>query len=249
MSKLKGKVAVVTGASKGIGAAIARSLAAEGAAVVVNYASARDGADKVVADIVAKGGKAVAVQGDVAKSADVKRLFAETRKAFGTADVVVNNAGVFAFFPLEDVTEAEFHRQFNINVLGSLLTAQEAARQFGPDGGSIINISSVVSTSPPPGSTVYSATKGAVDTLTRSLAFELAPRKIRVNTIAPGGVETEGSHAVGMMGSDFEKRIVAGTPLGRIGQPDDIAKVAVFLASDDSAWLTGERIAASGGFH
>ncbi|MEI9996533.1 MAG: glucose 1-dehydrogenase [Rhizomicrobium sp.] len=249
MSKLKGRIAVVTGASKGIGAAIARSLAAEGAAVVVNYASSREGADKVVAEILAKGGKAAAVQGDVAKSADVKRLFAETRKTFGAPDILVNNAGVFSFFPLEDVSEEEFHRQFNINVLGTLLATQEAVKHFNGNGGSIINIGSVVSQSPPPGSIVYSATKGAVDTLTRALALELAPRKIRVNVIAPGGVETEGSIAVGMVGSDFEKRIVAGTPLGRLGQPDDIARVAVFLASEDSQWLTGERISASGGFH
>jgi 3-oxoacyl-[acyl-carrier protein] reductase len=248
MSKLQDKVAVVTGASKGIGAAIAKSLAAAGAAVVVNYASARDGADKVVAEITAKGGKAIAVQGDVAKFVDVKQLFREARAAFGAPDIVVNNAGVFAFGPLEDVTEAEFHRQFNINVLGTILTTQEAVKHFGPGGGSVINVGSVVSTAPPPGSTIYAATKGAIDTLTRGLALELAPRKIRVNVIAPGGVETEGTHSAGVIGSDFEKAIIAGTPLGRIGQPDDIAKVAVFLASDDSAWLTGERIAASGGF-
>jgi 3-oxoacyl-[acyl-carrier protein] reductase len=248
MSKLKGKVAVVTGASKGIGAAIAKSLGAEGASVVVNYASAKEGADKVVAAITAKGGKAVAVQGDVSKFADVKRLFREAREAFGAPDILVNNAGVFAFGPLEDVNEAEFHRQFNTNVLGTILTTQEAVKHFGPAGGSVINVGSVASVSPPPGSTVYAATKGAVDTLTRGLALELAPRKIRVNAIAPGGVETEGAHSAGVIGSDFEKAIVAGTPFGRLGQPDDIAKVAVFLASDDSAWLTGERITAAGGF-
>ncbi|HEX4303701.1 MAG TPA: glucose 1-dehydrogenase [Rhizomicrobium sp.] len=248
MSRLQGKIAVVTGASKGIGAAIAKSLAAEGAAVVVNYASARDGADKVVAEIGKAGGKAVAVQGDVSKPADVKRLFRETREAFGAPDVLVNNAGVFAFAPLDDVVESEFHRQFNINVLGTILATQEAARHFGPAGGSVINVSSVASEATPPNSTVYAATKGAVDTITKGLALELAPRKIRVNAIAPGGVETEGTHSAGIIGSDFEKAMIAGTPLGRLGQPDDIARVAVFLASDESGWLTGERISAAGGF-
>ncbi|MBS0473111.1 MAG: glucose 1-dehydrogenase [Proteobacteria bacterium] len=247
MSKLKDKVAVVTGASKGIGAAIARSLAAEGAKVIVNYASDAQGAHKVVGDIEAKGGTAVAVKGDVAKAADVQNLFAETKKAFGAADILVNNAGVFKFLPLEDTVEDEYRRQFDINVLGTLLATKEAARQFGDKGGSVINLSSVVSENPVPGSAVYSATKGAVDTLTQALALELAPRKIRVNAIAPGGTETEGTHAMGMIGSDFEKEMVSRTPLGRLGQPDDIAKVAVFLASDDSAWLTGERITASGG--
>jgi 3-oxoacyl-[acyl-carrier protein] reductase len=248
MSKLTGKVAIVTGASKGIGAAIAKSLAAEGASVVVNYASSKEGADRVVAEITGKGGKAVAVQGDVAKSADVLNLFAEAKKAYGKLDVLVNNAGIFEFQPLEDFTEIEFHRQFNINVLGTLLAAQESLKHFGPEGGSIINLSSVVSVNPVPNSAIYSATKGAVDTLTRGLAKELAGRKIRVNAIAPGGVETEGTHRIGMIGSDFEKQIVDQTPLGRIGQPDDIAKVAVFLASDDSGWLTGERIVAAGGY-
>lgn len=248
MSKLTGKVAIVTGASKGIGASIAKSLAAEGAAVVVNYASSKDGADRVVAEITGKGGKAIAVQGDVAKSADVLRLFAEAKKAYGKLDVLVNNAGIFEFQPLEDLTEAEFHRQFNINVLGTLLAAQESLKYFGPEGGSIINLSSVVSVNPVPNSAIYSATKGAVDTLTRGLAKELAGRKIRVNAIAPGGVETEGTHRIGMIGSDFEKQIVDQTPLGRIGQPEDIAKVAVFLASEDSGWLTGERIVAAGGY-
>jgi 3-oxoacyl-[acyl-carrier protein] reductase len=248
MGKLTGKVAVVTGASKGIGAGIARGLAAEGAAVVVNYASSKAGADKVVADIKGAGGQAVAVKGDVAIAADVKRLFAETKKTFGALDVLVNNAGVYAFGPLEDVTEDEFHREFNTNVLGTLLATREALAHFRPEGGSVINISSVVSEMALPNAVVYSATKGAVDSITRGLSKELAPRKIRVNTIAPGGVETEGTHAGGMIGSDFEKQIVSQTPLGRIGQPDDIARVAVFLASSESSWLTGERISASGGF-
>jgi 3-oxoacyl-[acyl-carrier protein] reductase len=249
MGKLTGKVAIVTGASKGIGAGIAKAFAAAGAQVVVNYSSSKEGADKVVAEIVAKDGKAIAVQGSVAVAADVKRLFAETKKAFGKLDVVVNNAGIFEFLPLEVSTEASFHRQFNTNVLGMILTIQESLNYFGPAGGNVINISSVVSESPPPGSVIYSATKGAVDTISLALAAELAPRKIRVNTIAPGGVETEGAHAVGMIGSDFEKSIVSQTPMGRLGQPDDIAKVAVFLASDDAGWLTGERISASGGLH
>jgi len=247
MSDLKGKVAVVTGASKGIGAEIARALAAQGASVVVNYASAKDGADKVVADISKSGGKAIAVKADVAKSAEVKQLFAETKKAYGRVDVLVNNAGVYKFLPLEDNTEDEFHREFNINVLGTLLATQEAARHFGPNGGSVINLSSVASDKGLPGSSIYSATKGAVDSLTRVLATELGPRKIRVNAIRPGGVETEGVHAIGIIGSDFEKQMVAETPLGRIGQPDDIASVAVFLASDASKWLTGEKLTASGG--
>jgi 3-oxoacyl-[acyl-carrier protein] reductase len=249
MSDLSAKVAIVTGASKGIGAGIARSLAAAGAAVAVNYASSREGADRVVADIKAKGGRAIAVKGDVAKAADVRRLFEETRKAFGRIDVLVNNAGVYHFQPLEDITEDEFHLQFNTNVLGTILAAKEAAKYFGPDGGSIINISSVASEQAVPTATVYSASKGAVDTLTRVLAAELGSRKIRVNAIAPGGVETEGTHAAGVIGSDFEQQIVARTALGRFGQPDDIARVAVFLASDDAAWVTGERLTASGGYH
>ncbi len=248
MSKLTGKVAIVTGASKGIGAGIAKGLGAEGAAVVVNYASSRAGADKVVAEITAKGGKAVAVQGDVSRSADVKRLFAETKKAFGSFDVLVNNAGVFDFKPLEAVTEDEFHREFNTNVLGTILATQEAVNHFGPKGGSVINISSVASVKGMPHSVVYAGTKSAVDSVTRVLAAELGSRKIRVNAIAPGGVDTEGVRTAGIAGSDFEKQMVSETPLGRFGQPDDIARVAVFLASDDSQWLTGERITASGGY-
>jgi 3-oxoacyl-[acyl-carrier protein] reductase len=248
MGELEGKVAIVTGASKGIGAAIAKGLSAAGAAVVVNYASSREGADRVVAEITGRGGRAVAVQGDVAKAADVRRLFEETQRAFGTLDVLVNNAGVYQLEPIESVVEDAFHRQFNTNVLGPILAIQEAVKHFGPKGGSVINISSVASTSAPPNSVVYSATKGALDAVTLVLAKELGPRRIRVNTIAPGGVETEGVHAAGLMGSDFEKQVVAGTPLGRFGQPEDIAGVAVFLASDAAGWVTGERISASGGF-
>jgi 3-oxoacyl-[acyl-carrier protein] reductase len=248
MSKLSGKVAIVTGASKGIGAAIAKSLGAEGAAVVVNYASSKAGADRVVAEIERTGGKAVAVQGDVAKAADVKRLFEAARKAFGTVDVLVNNAGIYKFEPLDAVTEDEYRRQFDTNVLGTILAAQEAAKQFPEAGGSIINVSSVASVKAMAGTTVYAATKSAVDSVTRVLAAELGPRKIRVNAIAPGGIDTEGVQTAGVVGSDFQKQMVAETPLGRFGQPDDVAKVAVFLASDDSAWLTGERITASGGY-
>jgi 3-oxoacyl-[acyl-carrier protein] reductase len=248
MSDLKGKVAVVTGASKGIGAGIAKSLGAAGAAVTVNYASGREGAERVVAAIKANGGKAIAVQADVAKAADVRRLFAETKKAFGRLDVLVNNAGIYRFQPLDDITEDEFHSLFNTNVLGTILATKEAAKHFDASGGSVINISSVASEEAVPTASVYSATKGAVDAVTRVLAAELGPRKIRVNAIAPGGVETEGTHAAGVMGSDFEKQMVARTALGRLGQPDDVARVAVFLASDDAAWLTGERLAASGGY-
>jgi 3-oxoacyl-[acyl-carrier protein] reductase len=248
MSNLKGKVAVVTGASKGIGAGIARSLGAAGAAVVVNYASSKEGAEKVVAEIKAQGGKAIAVKGDVAKAADVQHIFDETRKAFGAVDVLVNNAGVYQFSPLESISEDDFHRHFDTNVLGTILATKEAARHFGANGGSVINVSSIVSEVAMPGAAVYSATKGAVDTLTRVLAAELGPRKIRVNVIAPGGVETEGTHSAGVVGSDLEKQMVARTALGRLGQPDDIAKVALFLASDESAWMTGERLAASGGY-
>ena len=245
--KLAGKIAVVTGASKGIGAAIAKALAVEGAAVVVNYASSRAGADKVVAEITSNGGKAVAVQADVAKKPDIERLFAETKKAFGALDILVNNAGIYEFLPLEKITEDHFHKQFNVNVLGQILATQEAVKHFGATGGSIINISSVASTSAPAGGSVYSATKAAVDAVTKSLAKELGPRKIRLNTINPGMVETEGLHSAGMVESDFRKQIEAQTPLGRIGQPDDIAPAVVFLASPDAGWITGESIRVSGG--
>ncbi|MES2806990.1 MAG: glucose 1-dehydrogenase [Bacteroidota bacterium] len=247
MSKLSNKVAVVTGASKGIGAAIAKSLAAEGASVVVNYASSKQGADKVVADIVAAGGKAVSVQGDVAKLADVTRLFAETEKAFGPVDILVNNAGVYEFGAIADITEEHFHRQFNTNVLGLLLVTQGAVKSIGDRGGSIINISSTVTSITPPESAVYTASKGAVDSITLVLAKELGAKKIRVNAINPGMVETEGTHTAGFIGSDFQKQLEAQVPLGRIGQPDDISPIAVFLASDDSGWLTGEILVASGG--
>jgi 3-oxoacyl-[acyl-carrier protein] reductase len=248
MSNLQGKVAVVTGASKGIGAAIARQLAAAGAAVVVNYDSSRAGADKVVKEIAAAGGRALAVQASVAKEQDVKRLFDEAESHFGRVDVLVNNAGVYAFAPLEDVTEAEYRRQFDTNVLGTLLASREAARRIkGP--GSIINLSSVVSENPLPGSSVYSASKGAVDAITQTLAKELGARGIRVNSIAPGPVRTEGFAQTGFEGSEAGQHLVAGTPLGRLGEPGDIARVALFLASEESAWLTGERISASGGLN
>jgi 3-oxoacyl-[acyl-carrier protein] reductase len=246
--KLAGKVAVVTGASKGIGAAIAKHLAAEGALVVVNYASSKAGADKVVGEITAQGGRAVAIQGDVAKKADIDRLFAETKKEFGTTDILVNNAGVYEFSPLEQISEDHFHRQFNINVLGLLLTTQAAVKHFDGAGGSVINISSVVGVNPMPNAAVYSATKAAVDAVTKSLAKELGPKRIRVNSINPGMIETEGVHAAGIMGSDFEKQAVSQTPLGRIGQPQDIATVATFLASADSGWITGETFVTAGGF-
>jgi 3-oxoacyl-[acyl-carrier protein] reductase len=247
MGKLANKVAVVTGASKGIGAGIAKALAAEGAAVVVNYASSKAGADKVVADIKAKGGKAVAVQGDVSKQQDISRLFEETKKAFGRLDVLVNNAGVYEFGALGTVTEESFHNMFNLNVLGLILSSQEALKYFGEEGGSIINLGSVVSSINPPTGTVYTATKGAVDSVTRTLSKELGPKKIRVNSINPGMVETEGVHSAGFIGSDFQKWAESQTPLGRIGQPEDIAPIAVFLASDDSGWLTGELVLAGGG--
>ena len=248
MSELTGKVAIVTGASKGIGAEIAKSLGAAGAAVVVNYASSKEGAERVVAEITGKGGKAIAVQGDVSKAADVQRLFKETKKTFGSLDVLVNNAGVYKFEPLEAVTEEEFHRQFNTNVLGLLLATREAVKYFGTQGGSVINIGSVARRLTPPTSSVYSATKGAVDAVTAVLSKELGPRKIRVNSINPGGVETEGVHTMGIIGTDFQKEMIAATPLGRFGQPDDIAPIAVFLASENSGWLTGETLLASGGY-
>jgi len=248
--KLSGKVAVVTGASKGIGAEIARHLAAAGAAVIVNYSSSKEGADKVVADITRAGGKAVAVQANVAKKADVNRLFAEGKKAFGTLDIVVNNAGIYEFAPIAEITEEHFHKQFDLNVLGLILVSQEAQKHIGPNGGSIINISSVVATLAPPASAVYSGTKAAVDAVTKALAKELGPRKIRVNSINPGMVETEGTSSSGMASAEsaFRKQIEAQTPLGRIGQPDDIAPAAVFFASDDSKWITGETLFISGGF-
>jgi 3-oxoacyl-[acyl-carrier protein] reductase len=247
MGKLTNKVAVVTGASKGIGAGIAKALAADGASVVVNYASSKEGADKVVSEIKAKGGKAVAVQGDFSRKEDIGKVFGEVKKTFGRLDTLVNNAGVYTFTPLEQVTDEEFHRIFNLNVLGLLLASKEALKYFGPEGGSIINIGSVVSSLTPPHSSVYTATKGAVDAITQVLAKELGPKKIRVNSINPGMVETEGVHAAGFIGSDFEKNTVAQTPLGRLGQPEDIATIATFLASDDSKWLTGELVKAGGG--
>ena len=245
--KLTGKVAVVTGASKGIGASIAKHFAAEGAAVVVNYASSRSGADAVVNEITKNGGKAVAVQADVSKKADIDRLFAETKKAYGQVDVLVNNAGIYEFSPLEGITEEHFHKQFNLNVLGLLLTTQEAAKYFG-ESASVINVSSVVSTTAFPNASVYSATKGAVDAITRSLAAELGPRRVRVNAIRPGMVETEGVQSAGIGESDLRKQVEAQTPLGRIGQPQDIATAAVFLASSESSWITGETLMISGGY-
>ena len=246
MSKLKGKVAVVTGASKGIGAAIAKALAAEGASVVVNYASSKAGADKVVAAITAAGGKAVAVGGDVSKAAEAQGIIAAAIKNYGRLDILVNNSGVYEFSPIESITEASFHKLFNINVLGLLLTTQAAVKHLG-EGASIINIGSGVSRITPPNSSVYTGTKGAVDAITGVLARELGPKKIRVNTINPGIVETEGTISAGFIGSDFEKNLTAQAPLGRTGKVGDIASIASFLASDDSAWLTGEQLLATGG--
>jgi len=246
MSKLTGKVAVVTGASKGIGAAVAKALGAQGASVVVNYASSKSGADKVVAEILESGGKAVAVKADVSKAEEAKALIDDALKAFGRVDVLVNNSGVYEFAPLEAITEEHFHRQFNINVLGLLLVTQAAARHL-PEGGSVINVGSAVSRITPANSAVYTATKGAVDAITGVLSRELGPRKIRVNSINPGIVETEGTHSAGFIGSDFEKTIVAQAPFGRSGQPEEIADIAVFLASKESRWLTGETLIASGG--
>ncbi len=245
--KLAGKVAVVTGASKGIGASIAKHLAAEGAAVVVNYSSSKEGADRVVKEIVSNGGKAVAVQGSVAKKTEIERLFSETKKAFGRLDILVNNAGVYEFSPLENVTEEHFHKHFNVNVLGLVLASKEAAKYFDPSGGSIINISSAASSMTPPNTSVYTATKGAVDAVTRTLAKELGPRKIRVNAINPGMVDTEGVRAGGFDQGDFRKQIEAMTPLGRIGQVEDVAPAAVFFASSDSGWITGETLRIAGG--
>jgi 3-oxoacyl-[acyl-carrier protein] reductase len=246
MNKLTGKVAVVTGASKGIGAAIAKSLAAEGASVVVNYSTSKAGADTVVAAITKAGGNAVAVGGDVSKPAQAKAIIDGAIASFGRLDILVNNSGVYSFSPIEDVTEEEFHRQFNVNVLGLLMTTQAAVKHIGK-GGSIINIGSAVSRITPPNSSIYTGTKGAVDAITGVLSRELGPRGIRVNTINPGMVETEGTVKAGMIGSDFEKALIAQAPLGRTGKPDDIAAVAVFLASDDSRWLTGEQLLATGG--
>lgn len=247
MSKLKGKVAVVTGASKGIGAAIAKQLAADGAQVVVNYASSREGAEKVVSEIKGAGGEAIAVKGSVAKESDIDDLFAATTKAFGKIDILVNNAGVYGFAPLEQVTAEDYKRQFDTNVLGLLLTTKAALPHFPTTGGSVVNISSVVSTLAPASGSVYSSTKGAVDTITKSLAKELGSRNIRVNAINPGFVITEGTHSAGLTDSDFEKRTIAETPLGRAGQPEDIALPVAFLASDDARWITGETIFVSGG--
>ena len=246
MSKLKGKVALVTGASKGIGAGIAKALAAEGAAVVVNYASSKAGADAVVEEITKAGGKAVAVKGDVAKAADAQAIADAAVKEFGRLDILVNNSGVYEFAPLEQITEEQFRRQFDVNVLGLLLTTQAAAKHM-TTGGSIINIGSLVTRIVPPGSSVYSGTKGAVDAITGVLSRELGPRQIRVNALNPGMVETEGTHSAGFIGSDFHQQAIAQTPLGRIGQPQDIGSIAVFLASDDSYWLTGEKLYAGGG--
>jgi 3-oxoacyl-[acyl-carrier protein] reductase len=247
--KLTGKVAVVTGASKGIGAAIAKHLAAEGAAVVVNYSSSKEAAQRVVGDITNQGGRAVSVKANLAKKADIDQLFAETKKTFGQIDILVNNAGIYEFSPVENITEEHFRKQFDLNVLGLTLTTQAALKQFNPKGGSIVNISSIVSTLGVPAAAVYSGTKGAVDAITRSLAKELGPRGIRVNAINPGMVETEGFQAAGIAESDMRKQVEAQTPLGRIGQPDDIAKAAVFFASADSAWVTGETLTVAGGYH
>jgi 3-oxoacyl-[acyl-carrier protein] reductase len=246
--KLAGKVAVVTGASKGIGAAIAKELAAEGAAVVVNYSSSKPDGEKVVKEITTAGGKATALHANITRPADIERLFADSKSAFGRLDILVNNAGIYEFAPLEKVTEELFHKQFNLNVLGLLLASQAAVKRFDAAGGSIINLSSIVSTLAIPESAVYSGTKGAVDAITRSLAAELGPRGIRVNAIRPGMVETEGTHSAGVTESDLRKQVEAQTPLRRIGQPRDIAGAAVFLASDDASWVTGETFVVSGGY-
>lgn len=246
--KLAGKVAVVTGASKGIGASIAKHLAAEGAAVVVNYSTSKEGAERVVGEITGGGGKAIAVQANVSKQPEIEHLFAENHKAFGRLDVLINNAGIYEFSPLAGVTEGHFNRLFDLNVLGLLLTSQEAVKHFGPDGGSIVNISSIVSTLGPPNASVYSATKAAVDAVTKSLAKELGPRKIRVNAINPGMVQTEGWYAAGFAESEMRKQVEAATPLGRLGQPEDIAPAAIFFASADSSWITGETLLIAGGY-
>jgi 3-oxoacyl-[acyl-carrier protein] reductase len=245
--KLNGKVALITGASKGIGAGIAKAYANQGATVIVNYASNKNDADKIVEQITSNGGKAIAIQGNVEKSADVKRIFEEIAKTFGKLDILVNNAGVYSFAAIDDITEESFHNMFNINVLGSILTIQQAVKLFGDKGGVIINTGSIVSTLDMPTSLIYSQTKYAIDAMTRILAKELGPKKIRINSINPGLIETEGSHSSGVMNGDAEKWHVSETPLGRVGKPEDIAKVAVFLASEDSYWITGETIAVSGG--
>lgn len=245
--KLSQKVAIVTGASKGIGASIALHLAEEGALVVVNYSSSKEGADRIVKEITGKGGKAIAVQANMTSQTDIQRLFSEAKKAFGKIDILVNNAGIYEFSPIENITEAHFRKLFDLNVLGLLLASQEAVKYFGPTGGSIVNISSVVSIAPPPNTVVYSATKGAVDAITKTLAKELGSRHIRVNSINPGMVETEGVKAGGFNESDLRKNIEANTPLGRIGQPQDIAPAVVFLASDDASWVTGESVVIAGG--
>jgi len=245
--KLEGKVAVVTGGSKGIGASIAKALADEGASVVVNYASSRRDAERVVAEIERHGGAAIAVQADVSRQADIERLFSETQKAFGRLDILVNNAGVYEFAPLDGTTEDLFHKHFNLNVLGLLLTTKEAVKHMGPDGGSIINIGSSASSMLVPNSAVYSAAKAGVDAITGVLAKELGPRNIRVNSINPGMIETEGVHAAGFVGSDFQKMVETQAPLGRMGQPDDISPTAVYLASSDSKYMTGEKLLVAGG--
>ena len=248
MSKrLEGKVAVVTGASKGIGAGIAKALAEEGASVVVNYSSSKHDAERVVAEISARGGKAIAVQGDVSQPAHIERLFSEAKRSFGRLDILVNNAGVYQLSPLEQVTEDLFHTHFNLNVLGLLLATKEAVKHMGPEGGSVINIGSGVSSLRPANSVVYTATKGAVDAITGVLAKELGPRNIRVNSINPGMIETEGVHAAGLVGSDFQKMVETQAPLGRMGQPEDISPTAVYLASSDSKYMTGETLLVSGG--
>ncbi|MCF0074253.1 glucose 1-dehydrogenase [Dyadobacter sp. CY261] len=249
MNKLQNKVALVTGASKGIGAAIAKQFAAEGAKVVVNYASSKEDADKVVQAITENGGNAIAVKGDVSKESDIARLFEETKTAFGSLDILVNNAGIYQYEPIEQVSAGTFHEQFNINVLGSILAIQASLKLFGETGGNIINISSEAGKTPLPTGSVYSATKAALDAITISLSKEFSGKNIRINSILPGVVETEGSRSAGFIGSDAERKFVATTPLGRTGQPDDIAKVAVFLASDDAAWITGEKISVSGGIY
>lgn len=249
MNRLQDKVAIITGGSKGIGAAIAKSFAAEGAKIVVNFASSKKDADEIVKQIADNGGVAIAVQADVSKQADISFLFEETKTAFGKVDILVNNAGIYQFKPIELITEESFHQHFNINVLGSLLAIREAVKYFGDKGGSIINISAAASKMPLINGSIYSASKAALDAITISLSKELGAKNIRINSILPGGVETERAHDEGVVGSDFEKRMVKNTPLGRVGQPEDIAKVAIFVASDDSAWITGEKIMVSGGLY